>query len=199
MGKGEQTRDAILERALTLASRIGLDGLTIGTLADELGLSKSGLFAHFRSKEALVTQLLERAAERFREVVVKPALAAPRGEPRVRALFERFLRWPELVPQPGGCIFIQASVELDDQPGPARDQLVRLWKLRLELVAGAVRRAIEVGHFHARVDPEQFAFEMEGIGLAWHQASRLLRDPRAMRRAHQAFEKLVAAARAPRS
>jgi AcrR family transcriptional regulator len=199
MGKGEETRDAILERALALASRIGLDGLTIGTLADELGLSKSGLFAHFRSKEALVVQLLERAADKFTEVVVKPALAAPKGEPRVRALFERFLRWPELVPQPGGCVFVQASVELDDQPGAARDVLARLWKQRLELVAGAVRRAIDAGHFHAKVDPEQFAFEMDGIGLAWHHASRLLRDPRATKRAHQAFEKLLASARAPRS
>jgi AcrR family transcriptional regulator len=196
--KGEQTREAILERALTLASRIGLDGLTIGSLAQELGLSKSGLFAHFNSKEALVVQMLERAAQRYSEVVVKPALSAPPGEPRVRTLFERFLRWPELVPQPGGCIFVAAAIELDDQPGVARDLLVRMRREWLDFVAGAVRRAIAAGHFHTKVDPEQFAFEMEGIGLMWHHASRLLRDPRADERAHRAFEALLASARAPR-
>lgn len=197
MRKGEQTREAILERAITLASRVGLDGLSIGSLAEELEISKSGLFAHFRSKEALVVQTLELAAERFRERVIAPTLAAPRGEPRVRKLFELSLRWPEMVSQPGGCIFIAATTELDDQPGPARDLLVRLREERLEFEAGAVRRAIDAGHFHARVDPEQFAFEMEGIALMWHTASRLLKDPRADERAHRAFEALVAAARRP--
>jgi AcrR family transcriptional regulator len=196
--KGEQSREAILERALTLASRVGLGGLTIGSLAEELGFSKSGLFAHFDSKEALIVQMLERAGERYAEAVVKPALAAPPGEPRVRALFERFLRWPELVPQPGGCIFVAAAIELDDQPGAARELLVRMRKGWLDFVAGAVRRAIKAGHFHAKVDPDQFAFEMEGIGLAWHHASRLLGDPRADKRAHRAFETLLASARAPR-
>jgi AcrR family transcriptional regulator len=196
--KGDETREAILGGALKLASRVGVEGLTIGSLADELGLSKSGLFAHFKSKEGLVVQTLERAAERFAEVVIQSTLAAPRGEPRVRMLFERFLRWPELVPQPGGCIFVGAAIELDDRPGPARACLVRLRREWLAFVAGSVRRAIEVGHFHRRVDPEQFAFEMEGIGLMWHHATRLLADPRADERAHRAFEALIAAARAPR-
>jgi AcrR family transcriptional regulator len=195
--KGEQTREAILERALALASRVGLSGLTIGTLAEDLGLSKSGLFAHFASKEALLVQMLERAAERFAEVVVTPALAAPRGEARIRALFERFLRWPELVPQPGGCIFVAASVELDDQPGPARDAVVRFRKQWLAFIAGAVQRAVEAGHFHPKVDPEQFAFEMAGIWLVWHHDSRLLGDPRATERASRAFEALLASSRNP--
>ncbi len=194
--KGEQTKDAILESALRLASRVGLDGLSIGTLADELGLSKSGLFAHFQSKEALLVQMLERAAERFKDAVVRPALAAPRGEPRVRALFDLFLRWPEIVPQPGGCVFVAAAIELDDRPGPARDCLVSCRAAWLETVAEAVRRAIAEGHFRSDVDPDQFAFEMDGIGLMWHHASRLLGDPRAGERAHRAFETLVAAARA---
>ncbi len=196
--KGDETRDAILERALILASRVGLEGLTIGSLAEELGISKSGLFAHFKSKEALVVQALERAGELFASVVIRPALAAPRGEPRVRELFERHLRWPEAVGQPGGCIFVGAAIELDDQPGLARDCLLRLRKEWLAFVAGAVRRAIDEGHFRADVDPEQFAFEMDGIGLMWHHASRLLGDPKADERAHRAFEALVAAARAPR-
>jgi AcrR family transcriptional regulator len=197
--KGDETRDAILESALRLASRVGLEGLTIGSLAEDLGLSKSGLFAHFGSKEALLVQVLERAAERFMEVVVKPALAAPRGEPRVRALFELFLRWPEAVPQPGGCIFAAAAVELDDRPGPARDCLVRMRQAWLDTVAEAVRRAIAEGHFRRDVDPEQFAFEMDGIVLMWGHASRLLRDPKANARAGRAFEALVAAARVPRN
>ncbi len=197
--RGEQTRDAILERALSLASQVGLEGLTIGRLAEELDLSKSGLFAHFRSKEALQVQILERAAERFIEVVVKPALAAPRGEPRVRALFENWLRWPQAVPQPGGCIFVAAAAELDDRPGPARDCLVRLQRDWLDTLAGAVRIAIAEGHVRRGVDPDQVAFQMYGIMLVFHQATRLLRDGKAGDRARRAFEALLAAARAPKS
>ena len=199
MGKGEQTRDAILEQALTLASQVGLEGLTIGRLAEALDLSKSGLFAHFRSKEALQVQTLERAAARFEEVVVRPALGAARGEPRLRALFENWLRWPRLVPQPGGCIFVAASVELDDRPGPARDRLVRLQRDWLDVLAGAVRIAIQEGHFHRKVDPDQFAFELYGIMLVCHHASRLLRDPAGPERARRGFEALLARARAARA
>ncbi|HSB20126.1 MAG TPA: TetR/AcrR family transcriptional regulator [Anaeromyxobacteraceae bacterium] len=199
MGKGEQTRDAILEQALTLASQVGLEGLTIGRLAGALDLSKSGLFAHFRSKEALQVQTLERAAARFEEVVVRPALGAARGEPRLRALFENWLRWPRIVPQPGGCIFVAASVELDDRPGPARDRLVRLQRDWLDVLAGAVRIAIQEGHFHRKVDPDQFAFELYGIMLVCHHASRLLRDPAAPERARRGFEALLARARAARA
>jgi AcrR family transcriptional regulator len=195
MGKGERTRDAILDRSVSLASQVGLAGLTIGRLAEELDLSKSGLFAHFRSKEAMQVQTLERAAERFIEVVVKPALAAPRGEPRLRALFERWLRWPQAVPQPGGCIFVAAAVELDDRPGPARDRLVELQKDWLDVIAGAVRTAIGAGHLDREVDPEQFAFEMYGIMLVCHQAARLLGDPKAVERARRAFDALLAAGR----
>jgi AcrR family transcriptional regulator len=195
--RGDQTRDAILEAALQLASRVGLEGLTIGTLSEALDLSKSGLFAHFGSKEALMLRTLEYAAERYAEVVVKPALAAPRGEPRVRVLFERFLRWPALVPQPGGCIFVSTAVEFDDRPGPVRDRLRAMRREWHDFVAGAVRKAIEEGHFRRDVEPDQFAFEMDGIGLAWHHASRLLDDPQADARAHRAFEALVAASRPP--
>ena len=196
--KGEQTRDAILETALKVASRVGLQGLTIGTLSEELQLSNSGLFAHFGSKEALMLRTLEYAAERYAEVVVRPALAAPRGEPRIRALFEAFLRWPELVPQPGGCIFVTAAVEFDDRPGVIRDRLRALKREWDGFVAGAARKAVETGHFRRDLDPEQFAFELDGIRFAWHHASRLLRDSKADERAHRAFEALLAGARAPR-
>ncbi len=195
MGKGEQTRDAILERAVRLASEVGLEGVTIGRLAGALDLSKSGLFAHFASKEALQVQTLERAAERFVEVVLRPALAEPRGEPRLRALFERWLRWPEAVPQPGGCIFVQAAVELDDRPGPARDRLVALQGAWLSTLATAVKGARTEGHFRRDVDPEQVAFELYGVMLSTHHAARLMRDPKASARARRAFERLLAACR----
>lgn len=196
MGKGEQTRAAILDRAVQLASAVGLEGLTIGRLADESRLSKSGLFAHFGSKEDLQLRTLERAADRFVEVVVKPALAARRGEPRVRQLFERWLRWPIEVPQPGGCIFVAASAELDDRPGPARDRLAQLQREWLDVLARSVRAARDEGHFRAEVDPEQFAFEVYGIMLVTHLATRLLRDRQALPRARRAFERLLEAARA---
>jgi len=196
--KGDQTRSSILDQALRLASELGLEGATIGRLAAAADLSKSGLFAHFASKEDLQVRTLEHAAERFVEVVVRPALAAPRGEPRLRALFDGWLRWPHAVPQPGGCIFVAAAVELDDRPGPARDRLVRLQREWLDVIAGAVRLAVGEGHFRREVDPEQFAFETYGVMLGCHHATRLLRDPRAEARARRAFEALVAAARAPK-
>jgi AcrR family transcriptional regulator len=196
MGKGEQTRAAILDHAVQLASAVGLEGLTIGRLAGEARLSKSGLFAHFASKEDLQVRTLERAAERFVEVVVKPALTVRRGEPRVRELFERWLRWPVEVPQPGGCIFVAASAELDDQPGPARDRLAQLQREWLDVLARAVRVAKDEGHFRPEVDPEQFAFDTYGIMLVTHLASRLLRDRQALPRARRAFERLLETARA---
>jgi AcrR family transcriptional regulator len=197
MGKGEETRDQILEAALKLASRVGLQGLTIGTLSEELELSKSGLFAHFGSKEALMVRTLEYAAARFAEVVIGPALAAPRGEARLRALFDAFPRWPIVVPQPGGCIFISSAVEFDDRPGPVRERLRVIRQEWHDFVAGAVRRAIETGEFRADVDPDQFAFELDGIQLAWHHASRLMGDRKAGDRARKAFEALLAASRVP--
>src|SRR5207247_6324762 len=120
MGKGELTRQAILERGLSLASRVGIEGLTIGALAETLALSKSGLYAHFKSKEALQLQVLDLAIERFTEVAVRPALAAPRGEPRGRALFDRWFRWVR-DSRLAGCPFVALATELDDRPGPVRE------------------------------------------------------------------------------
>src|SRR5687768_6462623 len=116
MRKGEATRQVILDHAATLASEVGLEGLTIGSLAEALNLSKSGLFAHFRSKEALQVQVLEHVAARFVERVVKPALRAPRGEARLRALFDNLLEWPKIEAFPGGCPIIAATSELDSRP-----------------------------------------------------------------------------------
>jgi len=195
--KGEQTREAILAHALGLATRIGFEGLTIGRLADDLKMSKSGLFAHFRSKEALQLEILRSAGARMVEAVVKPALATPRGEPRVRALFERWLAWEQSPSLPGGCPFTAASFELDDRPGPVRDYVVQNLRDWLDTLAGAARIAVQEGHFRADLDCEQFAHDFQGIGLAFVHAARLMRDPKARTRADTAFEALVRAARAP--
>jgi AcrR family transcriptional regulator len=195
--KGEQTREAILTHALGLATRIGIEGLTIGRLAEDLGMSKSGLFAHFRSKETLQLEMLKLAGARMVDSVVKPALAAPRGEPRVRALFERWVAWERSPSLPGGCPFTAASFELDDQSGPVRDFVVQNLRDWLDTLAGAARIAVQEGHFRADLDCEQFAHDCQGIGLAFVHAARLMRDPRARERAQTAFEALVRAARAP--
>jgi AcrR family transcriptional regulator len=197
--KGEQTREAILAHALGLATRIGFEGLTIGRLAEDLRMSKSGLFAHFRSKEGLQIAILEMAGGRMVDEVVRPALAAPRGEPRVRALFDRWLAWEQSPSLPGGCPFMAASFELDDRPGPVRDYVVQRLRDWLDTMAGAARIAVQEGHFRADLDCEQFAHDCQGIGLAFVHASRLMRDPRARERAQAAFESLVRASRTPAS
>jgi AcrR family transcriptional regulator len=197
VGKGEQTRQAILQRALGLASQVGFEGLTIGRLADDLQMSKSGLFAHFRSKDALQVEVLRTAAERFVEAVVKPSLAAPRGEPRVRALVERWFGWEQSAPLPGGCPFVAAAFELDDRPGPARDFLVRSERDWADTIATVARTAVQEGHFRTDLDCEQFARDLHGIMLAYAHASRLMGDPRARARAEAAFESLLRDARHP--
>lgn len=194
MGKGEQTKQAILNHALSVATQVGFDGLTIGRLAEDLKLSKSGLFAHFESKEDLQLEVLRTAADRFIAHVVRPALAAPRGEPRLRALFDRWLSWEQLLP--GGCPMVTASVELDDRPGRARDFLVQSQRDWFDTIANTARAAVREGHFRADLDCEQFAYELDGIMLAYHQTARLMKDPRARVRAETAFESLVRGARA---
>lgn len=190
--KGDRTREAILDQAANLASLMGLHGLTIGTLARHTGMSKSGVFQHFGSKEQLQVATLEAGVDRFVETVVRPALKAPRGSSRVRALFDRWLEWETDQGLAGGCIFVAASIELDDQPGPARDFLVEHQTLWLDVVAKTVRTAIEAGDFRSNLDPEQFAYEFNAILLSFHQSDRLLRDPAAPRRARSMFERLVA-------
>ena len=194
--KGALTRQAILEHAARMASRVGLEGLTIGALSEELQLSKSGLFAHFKSKEALQLQVLEFGIERFVDTVVKPALAAPRGEKRVRALFERWIEWPRASGL-AGCMFVALATELDDQPGPVRERLVQSQKDWLDVIANCVRTAVAEGDFRKQVDPEQFAHELYGIMLARHHAVRLLRDRNGVERTRRSFERLLDDARKP--
>ena len=197
MSKGNDTRSRIVETALRAASVDGLEGITLGKVAADVGMSKSGLFAHFDSKESLQVDVLLAAAEKFAEVVVTPAFSAPRGEPRLRALFDRWLLWEQHQSLPGGCVFMHATAELDDRPGPARETLVGLQRKWLDTLAKAVRLSVESDHFRADVDPELFAFQVYGIVLSYYHAARLFRDPNAKQYAVGAFESLVAASRRP--
>ena len=197
MSRGEVTRQMILERALSLASEVGLEGLTIGHLATVLSLSKSGLFSHFQSKEALQLQLLDFAALRFVEIVIRPAMVCPAGEARIRAMFESWLSWPKPEVLPGGCFFVAAATELDDRPGPLRERLVELQVRWLGVLAESARQAVAEGEFRPDIDGEQFAHDVYGVMLAFHHAARLLRDPKAKTRARAAFEALLEGARRP--
>jgi len=193
VAKGEATRQAILARAFELANVVGVSGLTIGRLAEATGLSKSGLFAHFGSKEALEVAVVEEAAQQFVQEVMVPALREPRGEPRVRALFEHWLAWGQ---RPGGCFFVGATAELDDRPGPPRDALVQACKDWVDAIATAVRIAVSEGHLRADTDPDQLAFEIYGVMLSSHTFSRFLHEPAALERTCRAFERLLASYRA---
>ncbi len=191
MSKGEQTRAAILECALDQASVVGLEGLSIGNLANETGLSKSGLFAHFGSKETLQVELLKAATRRFREVVIAPARRETNALAQLRILFEKWLDWSKKGGIRGGCIFLAAAIELDDREGPVRDYVVTIQRTWLKTLAKAAERAAREGDLAADLDGERFAFELDGIYLSYHMATRLLRDPKAKRRALQAFETLI--------
>ena len=195
VGKGDTTREAILRHAVGLASRVGLSGLSIGRLAQELDLSKSGLFSHFHSKEALQLQVLEYGAARFVENVVKPALEAPRGTPRIQGLFDRWLTWSQSDPLSGGCFFVAMVTDLDGRPGPSRDLLVRLQRSWMDFLADLAKSVVQEGQFRPETDPEQFANDMYGVMLAYHHASRLLDDPEAEVRARRALAALVDARR----
>jgi AcrR family transcriptional regulator len=192
MSKGEQTRTAILDEALKIGSRLGLEGLTIGSLADATGMSKSGLFAHFGSREDLQLAVLEHAAQLYGNKVFLPVLKIERGLPRLRALFERWLDWTLESGLPGGCIMIAAAAEYDDRPGPIRDAVIANQNRGRAISEKAVRLAVEEGHLRADTDPEQIAFELLAIVLATHNYRRLLGDRAARKRALTAFEELVA-------
>ncbi len=192
MRKGETTRAAILDHAAALARTFGVEGLTIGRLADELSLSKSGLFAHFGSKEALQVAVIEHARELFVQRVVAPGLKAARGEPRLRALVERWMAWGT---DDGGCIFMSLSAELDDRPGPARDAIAASLRDWLDHLATATRIAIDEQHFRADVDPHQVAFELYGIMAATHASARLVGDPKVGSRVRRALDSLFTRSR----
>jgi AcrR family transcriptional regulator len=196
--KGDQTRAAIVDAALAMASREGLEGLTIGTLADRMQMSKSGVFAHFGSREDLQLAVLREYVRRFVEEVLRPAVARPRGLPRLEAILDRWVAFlaRELT---RGCIMIAGAVEYDDRPGPQRDEMVSIirgWKAEL---TRAIRQAVAEGHLQRGVDAQQMVFEIYGLMLAMHQDARLLRSADSAKRARAGLRRLIAAARTPAS
>jgi len=192
--KGDQTRAAIVEAALEAASREGLEGLTIGTLADRMHMSKSGLFAHFGSREDLQLAVLKEYVRRFIDEVLRPAVRRPRGLPRLQAILERWVVFlaRELTQ---GCLMIAGAVEYDDRPGPQRDAMVAIitgWKAEL---IKAIRQAVAEGHLRPGVDAQQLAFEIYGVMLAMHQDARLLRSADSTKRARAGLRRLIDDAR----
>ena len=197
MSKGEQTRQQIISQAMLFASRTGLEKLSLGVLAESLELSKSGLFAHFKSKEALQLAVVHETITRFTQLVVVPALAKPRGLERVRALFAADLDWVRGNARSGGCLFMTLSQEYDDRPGQIRDLLVesqRDWRLTIGRIA---KTAIDTGEFHPTLDTQFFAFEFEGIVMAFQRSLKLLADRHALTHATAAFESLLLRSKSP--
>jgi AcrR family transcriptional regulator len=194
--KGQQTRATILDAALTLASHMGLEGLSIGALAEVTGMSKSGVFAHFGSRDELQIAVVREYHNKFEEEVFYPALREPRGLPRLRALFDRWVR-RVAVEIDSGCIYISGAVEFDDRPGPVRDALVTMVQTWQDALERAIRMGVQEGHLKADTDPAQMLFEVHGLILALHHDARFLRHPGAVERARAAFNRVLAHYAAP--
>ena len=188
--KGQQTRAAILDAALALASHMGLEGLSIGALAEVTQMSKSGVFAHFGSREELQISVIREYHARFEEEVFFPAIREPRGLPRLRSMFERWIRRVS-VELDSGCIYISGAVEFDDRPGPVRDALASMVQAWHAALGRAISVAIEVGDLRPETDPLQLLFELHGLILALHHDARFLRTPGAPDRARAGFERTL--------
>lgn len=199
MSKGEETRRQILDAALALASEVGLEAVSIGALAERTNLSKSGLFAHFQSKEALELAVVEHAADLFVQEVVSPALRARRGEPRVRALLERWFAWSCAKAMPGGCVFVTSISNAARLPAPVRERLAGTQQDWLDALATAVRIAINEGHFRADLDATQLAHELLSVAYGHHLVARLLGSRAGAERWREATEHLLARAKASRA
>lgn len=192
MSKGISTKTQIVDIAVRIASMSGIESLSFGGLAKAVGMSKSGLYAHFQAKDQLQLSVLRAASEIFTESVLKKAFSKPRGEPRLRAMFEN---WMEHLngndSLPGGSVFIAASIELDDRPGPLRDFVHEQQKTLIQTLADAARMAVEEGHFRRDLDTEQFAWTMYSFVLGYHHFKRMLNDPKAEEHLRNSFEGLV--------
>ena len=189
--KGQQTKAAIVDAALGLATQIGLEGLSIGVLAEVMRMSKSGVFAHFGSREELQISVIREYYARFEEEVFYPALERPRGMPRLKALFENWMNRTS-VEIDSGCLFISGAVEFDDRPGLVRDALAGSVKTWLAAMNRAVVQAREAGHLAQGVDEHQMAFEIHGLILALHYEARFLKTPGSVARAHTGFANILA-------
>ena len=201
--KGQQTKAAIVEAALGLATQIGLEGLSIGALAEVTQMSKSGVFAHFGSREELQISVVREYHRRFEDEVFYPAMSEERGLPRLRAMFANWMKRTS-VELDSGCIYISGAVEFDDRPGPVRDALawsVQTWH---EAMKRAIHLAKQQGHLLPDVNEEQMLFEIHGLILALHYEARFLKNPGSIARADAGFENILqrygaAAPKSPRT
>jgi AcrR family transcriptional regulator len=185
--KGLATHGAIVERAIGLVRKQGLESLSIGSVAQAATMSKSGVFAHFGSREDLQLAVLDAVAEDFSQRVLAPAFRQPRGLKRLRAIIAHWIDWSQ-----GGCPMIAAVVEYDDRPGAIHDRVVELQRRLRSTLARAVELAVEAGELRAGIDPEQVAFELFGIVLVLHHDARLFGATDAIARATRAFDRLFA-------
>ena len=189
--KGVTTRGRLLSIGLDTLSTVGLAGVTLGNLAATARMSKSGLFAHFSSKEQLQLDLLDEMVRVADKNVVTPAMAAPKGLPRLTALFTTWLGWSSRAGLRGGCPVAAAIFELDDLSGVVRDRVAELEARWRSLLASLVTESMHCGHLTETVDVEQFVWELFGIYLSHHASSRFIRDPNADIRARTAFSNLI--------
>lgn len=195
--KGELTRAAILEAALALSAREGIEALTIGLLAERMHMSKSGVFAHFGSREDLQIAVVQAYHQRFVAEVFQPAMQLPRGLPRLEALFGNWVRLATLeISQ--GCLYIGGAAEYDDRPGPVRSALIELVGIWREALLRASRQAVECGHLAPDTDAAQLVFEVCGLVLSLHHDARFLKLDGCTGRAHAGFARLVDSYRRPR-
>ena len=190
MRKGELTRAAILDVALELASREGLEGLTIGLLADKMNMSKSGVFAHFGSREDLQMEVLKLYHHRFEQEVFFPSVKEARGIPRLQAMYARWIKRVS-VEIASGCIYISGAVEYDDRPGPIREELVAMVRAWQGALLRCVQQCIDSGQLQDGTDAEQMVYEMYGLILALHHDARFLRRPGSVDRARVGFDRLL--------
>jgi AcrR family transcriptional regulator len=188
--KGQQTKATIVDAALGLATQIGLEGLSIGALAEVTQMSKSGVFAHFGSREELQISVVREYHARFEDEVFYPALQAERGMPRLRALFDNWMKRTS-VEIDSGCIYISGAVEFDDRPGPVRDAIASSVKTWLAAVHRSVTNAQEAGHLNTSANAQQILFEIHGLILALHYEARFLKTPGSIERAWQGFENIL--------
>ena len=191
---GERRREAILATAARLATVDGIDGLSIGRLAEELGMSKSGLYAHFGSKRDLQLATIDTAREIFIEVVVLPGAAAPRGLERLRALCMNFLDHSDQGVFPGGCFFAAVAAEVAARPGEVRDRIAREQLDWIALIERLVTESRDLGHLTPETDSAQLAFELNALVIAANTAFVLHADPAGLQRARRAIERLLWAA-----
>ena len=190
MHKGQQTKAAIVDAALGLATQIGLEGLSIGALAEVARMSKSGVFAHFGSREELQLSVVREYHERFEAEVFYPALQAARGLPRLQQLFANWTKRTSAEID-SGCLYISGAAEFDDRPGPVRDALASSVKTWLAAVYRAVTQARDEGHLNADIDAEQMVFEIHGLILALQYEARFLRSSKSLDRTARGFQNIL--------